>query len=127
MNRLAVGDFIDVKAEGDPQWYLGIVTYLDGGAGFFLECPALAVHSVWRAWNTEGIYWRRRKARPVSPCDGRCERDPTYHDRLRSDAALFDAEGIAIGRQEVPGLVMELALCPGCGTTVSKTVEDSSE
>ncbi len=63
--------------------------------------------------------------RPQSPRDGRCQRDPTYHDRLRSDRALFDEDGIQIGKQEGGGMVMDLALCPGCGTTVTYLVSDS--
>jgi len=60
-------------------------------------------------------------SRPQSPRDGRCNNDPTYHDRLRSDPAFFDAETIKLGEQPMPGaLPLKLGLCPGCGTTVSR-------
>lgn len=64
------------------------------------------------------------RPRPHSPRDGRCQRDSTYHERLRSDPELFAAEGISIGQQDAGTLVLELALCPGCGTTVSQIVSD---
>lgn len=66
-----------------------------------------------------------RPLRPKSPRDGRCKRDPAYHERIRSDHALFDAEAIKLGPQEGPGIKLELGLCPGCGTCVSKLIEDT--
>ena len=61
---------------------------------------------------------------PTRNYDNRCSADKTYHDRIRSDGALFDAEAIMLGRQESPGLILALGLCPGCGTTISKVIED---
>ena len=118
MTRLVVGDIVEITAEGVPQWYRGTVSGLDGEYGFFVSSFDCGVKNLWRAWDTEGVYWRR------SPRDGRCQRDLTYHDRIRSDSALFDAEAIKIGRQECVGMALDLGLCPGCGTTVSKRVED---
>lgn len=57
---------------------------------------------------------------PSSPHDGRCQRSRTYHDRLRSDPTLFEMDTIQIGLQATEDLVLELGLCPGCGTTVSR-------
>ena len=51
--------------------------------------------------------------------DDRCKADTTYHDRIKTD--LF-YQTLAIGIQETgePGVVLELGLCRGCGTTVSR-------
>lgn len=59
-------------------------------------------------------------APPVSPRDGRCKRDETYHDRIRADGTLYDEEIIPIGEQDLGGAVLVLGICPGCGTTISR-------
>lgn len=73
-------------------------------------------------FNAEQAWFRERGLYAV---DARCE-GTDYHDRIRSDGALFDAEAIPIGRQDA-GMVMDLGLCPGCGTTVSKLISDEGD
>lgn len=65
--------------------------------------------------------------RPISPKDGRCVTDATYHDRIRTDAALFDKEAMYVGIQQAPGLEFVVGLCRGCGTTVTKILRDDDE